>query len=264
MLDDFQKRVIKLIAANRSAESVAAGGAALNRARPRRSNDLDLFHAAVDDVKSCAERDIATLQRAGLKVETVPGFARGQIQAVVRGNAPGEFTRIDWAVESAFRFFPAVPDPEFGWRLHDADLAVNKMLALAGRQEPRDYVDVMDLNRRGYTIAALAWAAPAKDPGFTPLLILDEISRNSRIDPSRLAAEILSAETLDPVAMKRELLDGIRHARALYETLPPEQMGCLYVDEEMNVAAPDPAAVADRRLRLHRATLRGTWPTPGS
>jgi hypothetical protein len=33
-----------------------------------------------------------------------------------------------------------------GYRLHDADAATNKMLALAGRSEVRDFVDVLHLH----------------------------------------------------------------------------------------------------------------------
>ena len=41
-----------------------------------------------------------------------------------------------------YNFYQPVPDPEFGWRLHFADLAVNKVLAAASRRQPRDLVDL--------------------------------------------------------------------------------------------------------------------------
>ncbi len=261
MLTAFQKRVLSHLSRRRSADSLVAGGAALNRRRPRLSRDLDLFHASVQNVDAAMKADVAALRRAGFQVETIPGFSIGHVQAIVRGAGPDEFTRLEWAVESAFRFFPAVRDPVFGWRLHDIDLAVNKVLALAGRQEPRDIVDVVDLQERGYPLAALAWAAPAKDPGFTPDLILDEISRNSRIDPTRLSDEILSGAKLDPAALKKKLLAALHDARELFPTLPPDQMGCLYLDSQMKVHRPDAAGVAAERLHLHRASLRGAWPS---
>lgn len=261
MLDPFQRRVLALIATNRSPESICGGGSVINRSNPRQSRDLDIFHEAVASVRACAAQDIETLRKAGLTVDLTPGFAEGFIQVVVRGAGPNEFTRIDWALESAYRFFPAVDDSEFGWRLHDIDLAVNKILAMAGRQEPRDFVDLVHLHTNGYPIAALAWAAPAKDPGFTPFLILDEVSRNSRVDPNRFQAEVAGAESIDLVELKRMLLDAIREARALFETLPPEQMGRLYLDDQTRLAVPDPAGVAAGRLYLHAASLRGAWPT---
>lgn len=264
MLTDFQRRVLADLARHRSPDSLAAGGAALNRKRPRLSRDLDFFHAAVQHIDAAVKADIAALRKAGFTVETVPGFATGHVQVIVRGKAPDEFTRLEWAVESAYRFFPAIKDPVFGWRLHDIDLAVNKVLALAGRQEPRDVFDVVDLHTHGYPLAALAWAAPAKDPGFTPELVLDEISRNSRFDPTRLQDEILTAEKFDPAAVKKMLLDALHDARELFPTLPADQMGCLYLDADMKPARPDPAGVAAQRLHLHRASLRGAWPTAGA
>jgi hypothetical protein len=260
MLTEFQRRILAHIARNRSPDSLVAGGAALNRRRARLSRDIDIFHEAVAQVQAAARKDLEVLRRLKFRTEVVPGFSLGRVQAVVRDGTGNEFTRLEWTVESAFRFFPAVEDPEFGWRLHDIDLAVNKVLALAGRQEPRDVVDVVALHAHGYPLAALAWAAPAKDPGFTPEFILDEVSRNSRIDPARLASEILTAETFDPVAAKKTLLAAIHEARELFAKLPPDQMGCLYLDAELNVAMPDPEAVAAQRLHLHRARLRGAWP----
>jgi hypothetical protein len=261
MLTAFQKRVLAHLARQRSAESLAAGGAVLNRKRPRLSRDLDLFHASVREVDAAVKTDVAQLRKAGFDVELVLGFAPGHVEAIVRGAKPDEFTRLEWAVDSAFRFFPAVKDPVFGWRLHDIDLAVNKVLALAGRQEPRDVIDVVDLHKNGYPLAALAWAAPAKDPGFTPDLILDEISRNSRFDPARLKDEVLTRKKVDPVSVKKTLLAALHDARDLFHTLPPEQMGCLYLDGKMRLSRPDPAAAAAQRLHLHRASLRGAWPT---
>ncbi|MGQ0664989.1 MAG: hypothetical protein ACT4P2_15690 [Pseudomonadota bacterium] len=260
MLTEFQRRVLACIARNRSPDSLVAGGAALNRKRARLSCHVDIFHEAVARVQAAARQDLGVLRQAEFRTETVPGFSRGHVQAIVRDGNGVEFTRLEWTVESAFRFFPAVEDPEFGWRLHDIDLAVNKVLALAGRQEPRDVVDVVELHAHGYPLAALAWAAPAKDAGFTPDLVLDEISRNSRLDPARLTGEILTSAKVDAVAMKKTLLAAIREARKLFPNLPPDHMGCLYLDADSNVAMPNPEAVAAQRLHLHGARLRGAWP----
>jgi hypothetical protein len=57
-------------------------------------------------------------------------------------------TRVDWAHVSAWRFMPLVRDELGGLLLHPVDLAVNKVLALAGRDEPRDFVDMRFVHRR--------------------------------------------------------------------------------------------------------------------
>jgi hypothetical protein len=64
-------------------------------------------------------------------------------KAVVR-RGPDE-VELDWAHDSAWRFFPVVPDPQLGWRLHLFDMAANKALALSARSETRDYVDILEL-----------------------------------------------------------------------------------------------------------------------
>ncbi len=80
-----------------------------------------------------------------------------------------ERTKIEWAHDSAWRFMPTVRHPLAGYVLHPVDLAVNKLLALAGRDEARDFLDVLDLDRRTLALGALCWAAAGKDPGsFRP------------------------------------------------------------------------------------------------
>lgn len=46
-------------------------------------------------------------------------------------------TKVEWARDSAWRFMPTVRDERVGWVLHPVDLAVNKIIALAGRDEAR-------------------------------------------------------------------------------------------------------------------------------
>jgi hypothetical protein len=58
-----------------------------------------------------------------------------------------EATRVDWAHDSAWRFMPLVRDALGGLLLHPVDLAINKVLALAGRDEPRDLTEPFDLGR---------------------------------------------------------------------------------------------------------------------
>jgi hypothetical protein len=60
---------------------------------------------------------------------------------------PEERTKIQWVQAGSWSFFAPVPDPDYGWRLHMVDLAVNKALAAGGRKEVRDYVDLMLIHR---------------------------------------------------------------------------------------------------------------------
>ena len=73
-----------------------------------------------------------------------------------------------------------------GYTLHPIDLAINKLLAVAGRDEPRDFLDIIDLHTRTLPIGALCWAGAGKDPGFTPFSLLEAgiTRRTSRVSTS--------------------------------------------------------------------------------
>ncbi len=80
---------------------------------------------------------------------------------------------MQWSRDSAFRFFPLVRHDELGLTLHPFDLATNKVLALIGRLEARDWIDVINCHDRIQPLGYLAWAACGKDPGFSPASVLE-------------------------------------------------------------------------------------------
>src|SRR2546430_10758530 len=68
----------------------------------------------------------------------------------MRSACAGSLTgirHIDWAADSAFRFFPIERDPLLGWRLHLFDAATNKALTLAAHTETGDYVDIIEFHK---------------------------------------------------------------------------------------------------------------------
>jgi hypothetical protein len=181
------------------------------------------------------------------------GFHRAVIE---RG---GQRLKIEWTYDSAFRFFPVVPDPVMGYRLHDADLAVNKVLAGAGRLVIRDYLDLIHLHRHYLPLGVLAWAATGKDPGLSPLLILNELHRHTRYQPEELA-EVRLREPVSLAALKVEWLGMLQSARALVEALPAREVGCLYLDADGLPAAVDPTTPEFTTLIRHWGSLKGAWP----
>ncbi len=258
MLTPFQKTILQVTAPNRAPESHAAGGAALNARAPRFSHDLDIFHDREEMVVRQAEADMALLRANGFAIRVVLSRP-SHVQAIIaKGN---EETRIDWTHNSVWRFFPPVADAIFGWRLHEVDLAVNKILALAGRREPRDLMDVVAADARGLYFDALVWAAPGIDPGFNPLMILEEIARNARVlTPERLGLEIATAVAFDPVALKQQLLTLLRSAEAAFETFDPKTVGSICVDDAGRIKRPELAAIQAGGLKCHRPVAGGAWP----
>ncbi len=257
-LTPFQKEVARVLIANRTPESHLAGGAVINRGESslRYSEDLDIFHDVVASVAASAEADAKALQGAGYSVEWAlrsEGFFRAEVG---RGN---DHLRLDWTTDSVFRFFPVQPDEDFGYCLHRADLATNKVLALAGRSEIRDFLDILQLDQDYLSLGAIMWAACGKDPGFTPDLLLDQTNRHSRYQESDLKGENV-ARPVDLKELKRQWLAARERAQHLFAQLPSEELGCLYLDQENRPVTPDPGSPDFAQLTRHTGSIRGAWP----
>jgi len=262
-LTALQKDVLAVLAANRSEESHFAGGVVLNAAEDsaRYSHDFDIFHELAEEVTRASSRDVEALRAAGFTVQTLSREGEWEKTCTFRKakvSRGKESVEIDWAADSAFRFFPIEQDPQFGWRLHLFDLATNKALTLSARTETRDYVDILELHQR-FPLAAICWAACGKDPGFTPLSLLKMMRRFARVDPAKL--EEIQARALDPVALKNTWIAISDEAEAKMTQLADEQpdvpIGVAFVD-----AAGRPGWLDDdANLRIHAPSLRGCWPT---
>lgn len=254
----FEREVLHLLAANRSPDSFIAGASVLHQppASPRISLDIDIFHDAEESLAASVECDLATLRKADFAVEEgrqMATFFRAHI------SRHGCETRLEWAVDSAFRFFPVEADAEMGWRLNFWDAATNKVLAFAGRRVFRDYVDTLYLDREYLSLGALAWAAAGKDPGLTPEFIVDWTRRMSRYTPE----EILRAQLPEPPdlpKMKQHLLEAAAKAEALFLQLPPFEMGCLYLNAAGVPVCPEPQSPEFTHLTRHFGSVKGAWP----
>lgn len=125
------------------------------------------------------------------------------------------------------------------------DLAVNKLLALAGRDEARDFLDILDLDRRTLPLGALCWAAAGKDPGFTPLGLLDILKRRGRYHQEDFARLKLAAP-VDLPALKARWLRALSDAEAFVRSRPPSEVGCLYYSpSQKRFVAPGPDGPRD-------------------
>ena len=170
--------------------------------------------------------------------------------------------KTEWLYDSAFRFFPIEKDEELGYRLSFWDAATNKILALAGRNEIRDYLDVLWLDEQHLSLGALAWAACGKDAGLTPDFILEEAQRNSRFSAAEVAQFEL-AKPIDLVALKQRWLSALAAGKALIEALPPEELGCLYLDRAGIPRTPEVKRPEFRELTRHFGSIKGAWPRLG-
>jgi hypothetical protein len=227
----------------------------------RISDDLDIFHdvdklgsSAAEMVAASADADERVLRVAGYSVEwttRVPGLFRA---VVGRG---GDQVRLDLTTDSAFRFFPAQRDEDFGYCLHPADLATNKVLALVGRSE---ILDILQVDRQYLSLGAIIWAACGKDEGYTPALILDLTNRHARYQESDLRRENL-VRPVDLKALKEQWIEARERAESLFARLPADDLGCLFLDAWHKPVTPDPSGPDFPALIRHRGSVGGAWPS---
>ena len=248
-LTDFQIALAACLAENRTFDSYLAGGAAIliEPNTERYSNDLDYFHDSEQRVADAFAADRTLLEARGytLRVDlNQPGYVR----AVVRLDERS--TKVEWARDSSWRFMPTVRHERFGFVLHPTDLAVNKVLALAGRDEPRDLLDTLYQHREVLCLGALCWAACGKDPGFTPLSLLDLLRRRGRVRSEDLARLEL-ASPIDLQQLKTEWLDALDSVEPFVASRVAEEIGCLYYSA-LRRAFVDPRQTADSQPHFGR------------
>lgn len=252
-LTDFQRRVCRLVAENRlaSGESYLAGGAALNELTggARLSRDIDLFHDTDAAVAASWDADRRRLEGEGLAVRVIrerPSYVEAEIGSAV------ESVRMEWARDSAFRFFPLVEHPELGLVLHPFDLTTNKVLALVGRLEVRDWVDVIHCGERVQPLGYLSWAASGKDPGFGPQAILEQAARSSRYAREEVLALAFAGPPPDPADLARRWRSLLAAAREVVDVLPAEEVGTAVLGPAGRLFTGDAGEAVDA---LRRGTL---------
>jgi len=264
-LTSFQRDICRILAERRrnGGESYVAGGVALNELlrQPRLSRDVDLFHDTEAALAATWPADRATLEAAGCAVQ-VTRETLGFVEAVA--TRAGQTLLIQWARDSAFRFFPLLEDQLLGLTLHPLDLAANKVLALVGRLEPRDWIDVLSCDEKLQPLGYLVWAACGKDPGFSPLSLLAEARRSSRYSQTELQSLDFAGPMPDAAALSRQWHATLQRAQHICTLLPAPEAGkcvlthggdlCRYAPDELH----DPAKL--ETLKFHPGSIGGTWP----
>ena len=252
-LSNIQTEVLRLLASHRDPESYVASATPLNRDAPRYSSDIYVFHDREERVASAALDDAQALEAAGYAVKWLRQSPLVYAAEVTRQNAS---TRLEWVADSDFRFFPTMRDETFGYVLHPADLAMNKVMAAAGRREVRDLVDLVTVHSTILPLGAVIWAAVEKSPGFTPEGLIAEIRRNAHYPAAEWRA-LVSTEPLDPPVITTALRAALDDAGAFVMRMPTDKFGLLFLQDGRPVQ-PDPARL--EAYQTHAGQRRGQWP----
>ncbi|MHB1533159.1 MAG: nucleotidyl transferase AbiEii/AbiGii toxin family protein [Acidimicrobiales bacterium] len=177
MLSSLQQRIARIVGGTIEGDdfALAGGGALVSRGEvDRLTQDLDFFGLAPESVDRVSPLVQEALSRAGLEIGVVReahGFVR---LSVSDGN---ERTEVDLAADA--RLFPAEQGPVVR-TLAVEELAVDKVLAIFGRAEARDFIDLQALEPR-YGLARLFQLAAEKDRGFRSEVFREMLGRFQRL-----------------------------------------------------------------------------------
>ena len=254
-LSKFQSHVLRVLAANRSADSYIAGGVAINHLGPRFSNDIDIFQDSEERMQSAVQADIEALEAAGLKI-TQGRIRAGKHDAMIEGM--GEKMPLEWVVDADYRFFPTQKDDTFGYVLHPVDLATNKAAAAADRRVPRDIVDLVTIHENILPLGAVLCAAVGRFPGATPEQMLGEITGHSRFTAEEFKV-LATAAPIDVPVLHQQIRSMIQDAEAFLSKLPSKEVGFVFLDSNNKPVQPDLTEID--RYKRQSGARRGVWPT---
>jgi hypothetical protein len=264
-LTSFQANIAGVLAGNRTPESQLAGGAALHiyPTALRFTNDLDYFQDSEELAATKANEDMAALRQRGYTVDVRLATGAFTRAIVSKGR---EATKVEWCYESNFRFFPAIRDKRVGFRLHPIDLAINKVNALANRQVPRDFVDVLFINRNYLSLGAMVWAASSRFPGMPPPFFLEQLARQTAVYGPETTADMQDAiaslkftdakQASDLPALRMEWNESMKAASKLIGWLPKSTIGCLFIDSKTG-------RIVTPRDEKHLSVLKTLQPQAG-
>ncbi len=202
LLTPFQKKVLKAFTG--IAESKAfylTGGTALSAfyLAHRRSEDFDLFTSEEPLIAIVARKFKSALESLGVKVEEIRSFSSFW-EAVASGD--NESFKIQLAYDSPF-LLHATEEQE-GLRIHSfEDIAVGKLLALFGRAEERDFIDVYCIVKSGkLSLEEMIELAKKKDPGLDEYYLAIAFEQAEKIpdDAAKLKVDLVTP--VDPKEIK--------------------------------------------------------------
>jgi hypothetical protein len=177
VLTPFQERIAAIIAGLEEAEGIAlaGGGALIVRGDvDRGTRDLDFFGLTTESVNKLAPAVEREVTAAGMEI-TILQSNQGFVRLVA--SQGDERCEIDLAADA--RLFPIdtnliVPT------LTGEELAVDKVLAIFGRAEARDFIDLAAVEPK-YGFERLCELASEKDRGFSAHVFGEMLYRFDRL-----------------------------------------------------------------------------------
>jgi len=166
ILTPFHLKILRIFASLEESQAFYFTGAMALSAyhlHHRLSEDIDIFCPEENLIPIAARKLIPAFEAEGIRVQVVRSF--GSFWEAVLGEGDDEI-RFQLAYDTPFHL--AEFSEHGGVKVHSLDdLAAGKLLALFGRAEERDFIDVYLLvQEKGYTTDRLIELAREKDPGL--------------------------------------------------------------------------------------------------
>jgi hypothetical protein len=183
VLTPFQERIAAIVAGLDEAEdfALAGGGALIVRGDvDRGTRDLDFFGLTTESVDRLAPAVERALIRAGMEIvalQSNQGFV------------------IDLAADA--RLFDIDTGPDVP-TLTGEELAVDKVLAIFGRAEARDFIDLAAVEPK-YGFERLCELAAEKDRGFSPHVFGEMLYRFDRLQRREFEIDDDRFQQLGPI-----------------------------------------------------------------
>ena len=194
LLTPFQKQVLKTFTGIEESKAFyLTGGTALSAfyLAHRRSEDFDLFTSEEPLIAIVARKFKSALENLGIKVNEIRSFS--SFWEAVASNDDESF-KIQLAYDSPFLL--AEFGEEEGLKFHSfEDIAAGKLLALYGRAEERDFIDVYCIVKSGkISLEKIIELGKKKDPGLDEYYLAIAFEQSERIpdDPSKLKVDLVS------------------------------------------------------------------------
>ena len=148
--------------------------------------------------------------------------------------------------------------------MHPFDLATNKVLAMVGRLEVRDWVDAINADRRLQPLGHLLWAAAAKTRGTAPARCSRMRGAPPTIRRSKWRNSNSTAWRRNAVELASAWHGMLAQAASIIDLLPPEEAGNCVLDAQHNLFTGSSAhlsrALAQGEIRFHTGSLGGAYP----
>jgi hypothetical protein len=136
--------------------------------------------------------------------------------------------------------------------------ASNRLNRITARRF-EDYLYLLQFHCETLHLGALAWATAGRTLPEDSVDLIALARRFTCYAPNEIPSDWL-ADRPGLQRMKQKWLHACCEAESLIAKLPPNEVGCLYLDATGKPVCPDPASPEFPKLTRHYGSVRGAWP----